>query len=146
MLSTWIGSDSNLLYLWLLSQTLGIIRARTGWLWIRIMWLSAISGHGGLVSQSDTSTKWPWVPTVTRQEPSWYDLRFSQGVKQTKSYQNTIVYIYTVYIICFFQIELIYKEFTCGLKKVLAQTLTYCTIYYNFLFRPSSLGGSKPLM
>ena len=42
-------------------------RARTGWLSIRIMWLSGISGHGagGLVSQLGSTIKLPWVSTVT---------------------------------------------------------------------------------
>ena len=59
-------------YLSLPSQVLGIIMiwAKTGWFSVRITWLSEISGHGAgnLISQFGSTTKSPWVCTVT----SWY--------------------------------------------------------------------------
>ena len=50
--------------------------ARTGWLSVKIMWLSGISGHGAgsMASQWGSTIKSPWMRTVTRWYLSWYDL------------------------------------------------------------------------
>ena len=61
----------------LLSQALGIVRERSAWLSVRIMWLSVISGNaaGSLVSQWGNTIKSPTVHTVTSRYRSWYDFR-----------------------------------------------------------------------
>ena len=55
----------------------------TGYLSVRIMWLSGISGHGvnSLISQWGSTIKSPWVCSVTSRYPSWYYLRCCQDVK-----------------------------------------------------------------
>ena len=42
------------------------------------MWLSGISGHGGLVSQWDSTIKSAWVCTVANQYPLFYYIRCCQ--------------------------------------------------------------------
>ena len=63
-----------------------IDRTWTGWLNVRIMWLSRISGHdtGGLISQCGSTIKSPWVHTFTSWCPSWYDLRCCKDIKLPK--------------------------------------------------------------
>ena len=63
---------------------------RTGWLGVRIMWLSGISGRGAgsLVSQLDSTIKSQWVRTVTSQHSSWYYVRYFQDTNQPPTTNN----------------------------------------------------------
>ena len=61
----------------------GIIRMGTGWLSLRMMWLSGIWGHGAdsLASQWGSTIRSPWVRTVTSRYLSCYDLICCQDLK-----------------------------------------------------------------
>ena len=58
-------------------------RAMTGWLSVRIMWLSGIAGHGANVLDSwwGSTIKSPWVRAITSRHPSWYAFRCCQVLR-----------------------------------------------------------------